>query len=381
MRKKIVQLLMWSFILCAVAFAQKPQLTPVDIVTSDLENQLNVRFNNWRYSTRMNQDAWRPNFDEVGWKWLQFDESIYPDSAWLRKTIIIPEKILGMPVQGGAIKLLLTVDDAGICWIDGEKKGLFKWNGEYILTRDPKPGQQFQVAIKAINTGGPLRLLEARLDWDKMKSLADKVQDYILSLRVGQKLLSDDTYLKIGRVELDRRVDLSSVPQKQRIQLRKQLEDAARIVDVSALRNGYPKIFEATLEKSRQALKPINKFAKEFTLVFDSNAHIDCAWLWRDLETINVAKNTFGSVLDMMAARPDFTYTQSQAHLYWWMETLFPDVLQQIQERVKDGRWEIVGGMWVEPDCNLISGESWARQLLYGKRYFKEKFGADVKIG
>lgn len=381
MIKKIVQTLCWMFILCAVAFAQKPQLTPVDLVCADLESQLNIRFNNWRYSTSMRQDAWRANFDETGWKWLQFEESIFPDSAWLRKTIIIPEKILGMPVQGGTIKLLLTVDDAGICWIDGERKGLFKWNGEYVLTRDPKPGQQFQVAIKAINTGGPLRLLEAKLDWDKIKPLADKTQDYILSLRVGQKLLSDDTYLRTGRVEIDRKVDKSPVPPKQRIQLRKQLEDAAKIVDVSALKNGYPKIFEATLEKSRQALKPIGKFAKEFTLVFDSNAHIDCAWLWRYLETINVAKNTFSSVLDMMEARPDFTFTQSQAHLYWWMETLFPDVFQRIQERVKDGRWEIIGGMWVEPDCNLISGESWARQLLYGKRYFKEKFGADVKIG
>jgi len=60
---------------------------------------------------------------------------------------------------------------------------------------------------------------------------------------------------------------------------------------------------------------------------------------------------------------------------------MFPDVFQRIQQSVQDGRWELIGGMWVEPDCNLISGESWTRQLLYGKRYFKEKFGVDIKIG
>ncbi len=380
MRKSIlVTVIVLSWVVPLVA--QTSGSKYIDMLCAELERSMAIRFDEWKYTTQMAIDAWRPNYDEVGWKTLRIDESIYPDSAWLRKKIIVPERILGMPVLGGTLRLVVSVDDAGICWINGEKKGLFKWTGEYVLSRDAKPGQEFSVAIKAINTGGPMRLLEARLVWDRAKPLADKVQDYILSLRVGQKLLSGDTYLKTGRVQLDRGIDLSTVPARQRAQLRKQLEDAARLIEITALKNGYPQIFEASLEKSRQSLKPIGKFAKEFTLIFDSNAHIDCAWLWRYLETINVAKNTFTSVLDMMEARPDFTYTQSQAHLYWWMETLHPEVFQRIQQRVADGRWEIVGGMWVEPDCNLISGESWARQLLYGKRYFKEKFGVDVKIG
>ncbi len=380
MRKTAIAILL-VILISNIIFAQKSNLTYVDLLCTNLENQLAIRFDNWKYNTQMIPDAWRPNFDDVGWKILKISESIYPDSAWLRKTIIIPDKILGTPVQGGVIKLLVSVDDAGFCWINGEKKGLFRWNGEYVLTKAPKPGQEFHIAIKAINTDGPMRLLEAKLDWDKVKPLTDRLQDYILSLRVGQKLLSDDTYLKTGRIQLDRGIDHSSIPRKQRLNFRKQLEEAAGLVEVSALKNGYTKVFEASLEKSRQALKPVGEFAKKFTLVFDSNAHIDCAWLWRYLETINVAKNTFSSVLEMMEAHPDFTYTQSQAHLYWWMETMFPDVFKRIQQRVKDGRWELIGGMWVEPDCNLISGESWARQLLYGKRYFKEKFGVDIKSG
>jgi len=83
----------------------------------------------------------------------------------------------------------------------------------------------------------------------------------------------------------------------------------------------------------------------------------------------------------MMQQRPDFTFTQSSAAYYDWMQKLYPQIFSGIQQRVRDGRWEIVGGMWVEPDCNIPSGESWARHLLYGKRYFRKNLSSDVKIG
>lgn len=355
--------------------------TVIDQVCTQLEQQLSVNFDNWKYSTQMNADAWQPGYNDKNWKTLRIGESIYPDSAWFRKSIIIPKRIAGAKVNGGKLTLLVSVDDAGICWINNEKKGLFQWDGKYVLTENARSGEKFDIAIKAINTGGPMRLLQAKLEWDKVNAITGIVQDYIISLRTGQKLLSDDTYLKTGRTSLDTGLDHSQTSKARRLELRRLLEKAATTIDVRALSKGDFKKFTASMDESKTIIEPVANFAKEFTLVFDSNAHIDCAWLWRYLETINVAKNTFSSVLDMMEARPDFTYTQSQAHLYWWMEDMFPDVFSGIQQRIKDGRWELVGGMWVEPDCNLISGESWARQLLYGKRYFKEKFGVDVKIG
>jgi len=357
------------------------QASEVDKVCSQLESLLSVRFDNWHYTTRMFPSAYQPNFNDENWDKIEIDKAVYPDSAWMRKVIVVPNRILGKKVAGGKLTLRVSVDDAGFCWINGENRGLFKWTGEYILSENARAGEKFVVAIKAINTGGPMRLLEARLIWDQVAPLAEKVQDFVTSLRVGQKLLSDDTYLKTGRIQLDTGIDHSQIPNERRAKLRKTLNDAAKLVDIKALTSGNHKKFHQSLKNCRKKFQPVSDFAKEFTLIFDSNAHIDCAWLWRYLETINVAKNTFSSVLDMMDARPDFTYTQSQAHLFWWMENLFPDVFNRIKTRVNDGRWELVGGMWVEPDCNLISGESWARQLLYGKRYFKEKFGADVKIG
>ena len=85
--------------------------------------------------------------------------------------------------------------------------------------------------------------------------------------------------------------------------------------------------------------------------------------------------------MDNMEEYPDIVYIQSQAQAYEWMEEHYPEVFSRIREKVKSGRWEVVGGMWAEPDCNLIDGESFIRQILYGKRYFKEKFDVDVKIG
>ncbi len=381
MRAKYFYLIMIISVCWSTLFALSPIGSKVDQICAVLEQELSLQMDEWKYSNQMFADAWKPNFSDKDWKNIIINEQVYPDSAWLRKQITIPSRILGTKVDGGTIRFLVTVDDAGICWINGEKKGLFKWNGEYVLTEDARPGDKFDIAIKAINTGGPMRLLRAELEWDKVKTLSKEVQSYVTSLKTGQKLLSDDTYLKTGRVKLDTGIDQSTIPKERRIELRSVLDDAVEIVDLKALKKGNLKQFNQTLTQSKNALKPVAAFAKEFTLIYDSNAHIDCAWLWRYLETINIAKNTFQSVLDMMDVRPEFTYTQSQAHLYWWMEKYFPDVLDGIRKRVNDGRWEIVGGMWVEPDCNLISGESWARQLLYGKRYFNEKLSTDVKIG
>ena len=82
-----------------------------------------------------------------------------------------------------------------------------------------------------------------------------------------------------------------------------------------------------------------------------------------------------------MREYPDFKFTASTAQAYVWMEEKYPAIFSEIEQRVKEGRWEIVGGMWVEPDLNMPDGESLVRQILYGKRYFQQKFGVDVNIG
>ena len=111
------------------------------------------------------------------------------------------------------------------------------------------------------------------------------------------------------------------------------------------------------------------------------NAHLDPAWLWQYPEGLAEIKATFRSALDRLAEFPDFVFTCACASYYEWVEHNCPEMFAQIQARVAEGRWAIVGGWWLQPDCNLPSGESFARQALYAQRYFREKFGVMAKVG
>lgn len=354
--------------------------TTVDRVVERLEFHGRGTIDNWKYAVNPKGDPTRPEYDDSAWDTLRIDQHIYPDSCWIRRVVVLPEKMLGEPVRG-KVKFLVSVDDYGYLWVNGESKGYFPWNGEFELTQNAKPGDRFVLAIKALNTGGPLRLLRASIQSEASAALAESINDLALSLRVGQKLLSFDTYQSSARRKVDPKIDRSTLDRGEKQRLNALLQEAAGQINLLALEKGELPLFQSSVAAVREKLKPVGEYAKRFTLFFDANAHIDAAWLWRQGETIEVAKNTFTSVLDMMEARSDFTYTQSAAAYYEWMRTLYPDVFRRIQQRVREGRWGVVGGMWVEPDCNLPSGESWMRHLLYAKRFFQKHLGVDVSIG
>lgn len=105
------------------------------------------------------------------------------------------------------------------------------------------------------------------------------------------------------------------------------------------------------------------------------NAHLDPIWLWRWQEGCGEVLQTFRSALDRLNEYPDFVFTCSSAAYYKWVEDIAPDMFKEIQARVKEGRWVPVNGWWVQPDCNMPSGESFARQALYSQLYYYEKFG------
>ncbi|HTX18923.1 MAG TPA: glycoside hydrolase family 38 C-terminal domain-containing protein [Bacteroidota bacterium] len=369
--------------LCSISAAQ----TNVDRVKSALDSLAILSMDNWKMSPDLKSgeiagDPTTSGFDDSKWINLKLGENVYPDSCWLRREIVLPENILGHRVSG-AVKLLVSVDDYGYMWINGVSKGYFPWDGTFVLTNNAKPGDRFLIAIRAINTGGPLRILRADVETENTDSLRQSIEDFSLSIEVGQELLSLDTKqgTSYGSLTHDYGVDRSKIDKNEKKRLNALLQAEVAKLDVDALRLPTMTKFVESLNSVRARLAPVAEFSKRFTLCFASNAHIDAAWLWRDKETVEICHNTFASVLTMMDAHPDFTYTQSAAAYYDWMEQKYPDVFNQIKRRVKEGRWEIVGGMWVEPDCNLPSGESWMHHLLLSKEYFKDKFGVDVTIG
>jgi alpha-mannosidase len=130
------------------------------------------------------------------------------------------------------------------------------------------------------------------------------------------------------------------------------------------------------------APKPAPVPPRALTAHLIGHAHIDLSWLWRWEETVaDIATFTFKGTLAQMDNLPGLTFAQSQAALYEAIEKDYPELFAAIARKIKEGTWVPVGGMWVEPDANMPDGEALARQLLYGKRYFLDKFGVDVKVG
>jgi len=123
--------------------------------------------------------------------------------------------------------------------------------------------------------------------------------------------------------------------------------------------------------------RPANASAVEVSAI--GHAHIDVAWLWPLRETVRKAGRTFATALAMMDEYPEYRFGASQPHLYQMVKDHYGDLYRRIQQAVKAGKWELQGAMWVESDTNVTGGESLVRQILHGKRFFREEFGVDVR--
>lgn len=120
---------------------------------------------------------------------------------------------------------------------------------------------------------------------------------------------------------------------------------------------------------------------KELTLHMIGNAHLDPVWLWDWHEGLQEALDTCWAAIDRLREDDRFIFTRSSAAIYHWIEEYDPELFAEIKRYVAEGRWEIVNGFWVQPDCNLPGGESFVRHSLYGKRYFQKHFGVEVRAG
>lgn len=131
------------------------------------------------------------------------------------------------------------------------------------------------------------------------------------------------------------------------------------------------------VSKARECLKqelakPAS--ASDLSVSAIGHAHIDTGWLWPVRETVRKTARTFATQLSIIEKYPEYIFGASQPQHYQFMKDQYPEIYAKIKEAVKSGNWEVQGGMWVEADCNLISGESMVRQLLHGKNFFKDEF-------
>jgi alpha-mannosidase len=278
-----------------------------------------------------------------GWK-----ETVKDTTAILSRTIVVPNDLTGF-----GLEFMVDIGDTwGKILVNGQEK-LPRFSGDsgdLTLTTNAAANDTFRVDVfvasnKSIR-GPVVKNSCLRVRWEA-------VERYVSDARFAKDIYA---------------ADISDGPAMNKKLL--SLIEEHRVGEAE----------DALKDFHRQTLS-LSQEAKKSSLHFVGNAHIDMVWLWRYTESIDVVKQTFQAAIDNLKAYPDFKFSHGQAQSYFWMEEKYPELFHEIQKYVKEGRWEIVGGTWVESDANMPSGESLVRQYLYGKRYFKKKFGVDVKHG
>ncbi len=285
--------------------------------------------------------------------------------SWFRFHVILPEEFIGSPVI-----IKIKTDREGwdatnpqfIAWVDKKLQHGLDVNHTWILLPQDSQGRgEFCVDLYAYGgtEEGYSRLL---------------VEMFVLNRRV-EKLYYDIS------VPLEA-VCLLPEEDKRRIDTLAYLEQAINLLD---LREDGSEAFYCSVEDA------ISYLEKEFyhsELIGNENitelcvghTHIDVAWLWSLRQTREKAVRSFSTVISLMKEFPEYIFMSSQPQLYQFVKQDQPELYEEIKDMVAKGRWEPEGSMWVEADCNLISGESLVRQIMFGKSFFKEEFGVENKI-
>jgi len=307
-----------------------------------------------------------PSLSDSDWQQMKEGDAWKDGARVLRRWIEIPRSVNGFDVRGSRVELHLRFEsgDALIVTIFSNRSQVARTDEDMQqpipLTESAVPGEKFLIAVRIDANSVDTRLVESRLQIIPPQSRPDPglVRTEILAARVMIEAYED------GRAEREATLDR-----------------AVAAIDFAPLEKDDQAGFDQSLHRAQSELEKLKPWLQQFVIRADGNSHIDMAWLWPWTETVEVVRNTFRSALDLMREYPDFKFSVSAAQAYSWMEEKYPDLFHEIEQRVKEGRWEIVGGMWVEPDLNMPGGESLVRQILTGKTYFHKKFGVDVNIG
>ncbi|MEH1841730.1 MAG: alpha-mannosidase [Nostoc sp.] len=287
---------------------------------------------------------------------------------WLVQRLVVPQDLHGYSLAGLSLRLALVwwADSAEI-YVNGElvlEGDLFDCLPRVLLGQGVTPGEEFIVALRLVSPGHcDGALLRSLLVYE---STVDNNPDPGF---VADELAVMQLYLeKFAPERLD--VLAAMVGEVTNRQDAKDTEEEKGLVkSFLSLRQN---LIQSKIQVALPAYQSSDPKSKIFLL---GHAHLDLAWLWPMSETWNTAQNTFESVLKLQEDFPELIFCHSTPALYAWIEEHRPDLFRAIQAQVVAGRWEVVGGMWVEPELNLIAGESIVRQLLYGQRYIQEKFG------
>jgi alpha-mannosidase len=287
------------------------------------------------------------------------------DTAFMRRDVEIPGDWKGLRTG-----LKVTTGCEGLLSINGEPyHGIDDNRGYILLSKECKGGERISCEM------------ELRISGYVEYATRDLQQTHVLSECV---LLGIDPDIEAACY------DFSVVHEAASGEKNTTLQEAILLAIKKALhavdfRDAHAPAFKPQLAEARrimwEELGRINfggTLAKNF---FAGHSHIDVAWLWPLKETARKVGRTYSTVMALMDEYPDYHFVCSQVPLFIYLKENFPSIYEKVKARIAEGRFEPIGGTWVENDCNLVSGESLVRQCLYGQRFFKKEFGVDVKVG
>jgi alpha-mannosidase len=304
------------------------------------------------------------SLDESGWKVMEPQTDAPNDAVWFRQTYEVPVDLHGYDLTGSRIWFQFHAEANGpmpeILYFNGRRVAMGDDLEPVVIFDNAKPGDKVTVAVKLLHTVDTKRFRGASLKIDFPESRPNpedlRVEFMSAALLVPSLAPGDASKLDV-------------------------LRSAIETVNLKALDSHDQASFDASLKAAHTKLEMLLPLMQTATWHLTGNSHIDAAWLWPATETVDVVKRTFGTALQLMYEYPQYTYTQSAAQYNAWVAEKYPDMNAEIKRRIDEGRWEVVGGMWVEPDLNMPDGESLVRQLLVGKRWYKQAYGVDVRIG
>ena len=284
---------------------------------------------------------------------------------WFRAEITVPESFAGRSLWLHVRTQIDEWDDAKnpqfLLFVNDEiVQGMDMNHREVLLTREAKAGERYRLDLQAytgiLHTEFNLIFELREIDPD----LEGLYWDLYVPLSAFPRLDPQDT---------------------RRMALERVMNDAVNLLD---LRTPYSDAYMGTVRQARAYLQKhlYEELGGHADIIASciGHTHIDVAWWWTVAQTREKVARSFATVLKLMDEYPGYKFMSSQPQLYAFLKERYPELYARVKERIREGRWEPEGGMWLEADCNLTSGESLVRQFIHGKRFFREEFGVDNRV-
>ena len=360
--------LLLTFAVSGLAFAQDAK--PIQL--SEKAQQTLARLDSfgtldagqWRVHPGDIPNGEDPQLDDSNWQMITPPHPGLPtDAIWFRREIVIPKQLNGYDLTNARVEFHVAIGAGGpaplILYMDGRQVALGADLAPIVLWEKAKPGDHALIAVKALATD-VAKVFRAATVTVTTDPARPSPSDLSTEIRADSWLLPA---LPGGNGHANL------------------LEEAADAVDMQSLDQGNAAAFDDSLRKAQTILAPLEPLLKSATIHMVGNSHMDAAWMWPWTETVETVRQTLGTAVQLMNEYPQYTYSQSAAQYFAWMQDKYPVLFDRIRARAKEGRFELVGGMWIEPDLNIPDGESQVRQILLAKRYFLKNLGVDIKVG